>query len=332
MTLPLPADLRVLWSRPYPRARAEHDGERAGSLFLQAVGDSLEAVDIATGDVRWTLELNAMLVAASDDVVAAVPRRSTFGPHDLVGSSTRTGETLWRRPLGASALGGRPANHTRSGLLRAGGRSWFRVDRFQGNAGPFVVAIDLTTGELSDPQPAPPGSLAPVGSDHGLFARTFNRPFVWWFDGATVRELPVGSQATYVCVDGDRLVTWHKAERVHRVWALPSGDFVAEVAGDGLTVAIEDDTLATSDGTDVVLWSLSDGRERWRVNPNRAQAECTFLGAYVVNAVAVGHLLRRDTGQTVIATQYMHAPRRYDDAVLWVFDSTLHRLDVAGSR
>lgn len=34
----------MLRSRPYPRAKAASDGERAGSLFLQPVRGSLEAL------------------------------------------------------------------------------------------------------------------------------------------------------------------------------------------------------------------------------------------------------------------------------------------------
>ncbi|MFF9284724.1 serine/threonine-protein kinase [Streptomyces griseosporeus] len=263
-----PADGRVLWRHSTTSTLPHVPPVVAGGL-VQAPADHgrrLEALDPATGAVRWQRQVPEY----SGVRQAAGMLLLTRPDGTVMGVDGASGETKWQR-----RFAGHPAPSFSS---FAADSTAYLTDASADTAHTKVTAVDAATGDVRW-EARLDGTLEPVGSGGGsVFFRSMDREF---YDTAAIVRYTPGSRATRTVALPAR------QERAH---AVVRGGVVYLLGGAGSLQAVDMDT----------------GKPLWRIETSLGRGSTPVTdGRLVLVSAADGRLLAVDarTGALVGQTR-----------------------------
>lgn len=132
-----PAGQVVLERAGWPWSAQVDDRSVLPVLLVGGESGALEAVDPATGEVRWTRDdaFGAIGLVRLEGVLVLAETGDDGVTTQAVALDTRTGAERWRAPLGATGTGVVLIDGRRMGVVR------------EGEDGQALVAVDLRSGE-----------------------------------------------------------------------------------------------------------------------------------------------------------------------------------------
>jgi len=254
-----PATGRVAWRA----AGAEQLLAAAAGLLLLRRGDTLEALELRSGILRW----RHPLLGDRPTSAAASPRGPVLlaGPGALTALDPRSGHATWRRPLpGASglwlsALGSLAAVASDAGVVHGVGQDGALAWRVRG-PGPALAAPRLVCGLLASLHAAGPAAVLllvdPVSGERRgevpLDVRPVGAPLP--FAGGLVVGGLAGGEAVLIHLVPGRGRRWE-------VGAPLAGPPLLAAGGDRLLAADAAGALAALDRQGRLAWSLPPAAE-----------------------------------------------------------------------
>jgi len=145
--------LEAAWSVPLPGAGAYGNASSTpvivgDTVFVQDLGSNVRAVDMESGEVRWTHRYDTFQIGPNGPAVGYGNVYVATGPDEIAALDMKTGEEVWSTPITATETDGVDIQPTVvAGLVLASTVPVSLEGQYQGGDRGILWALDAKTGE-----------------------------------------------------------------------------------------------------------------------------------------------------------------------------------------